>query len=97
MADENPTDRRTTDPPSPAVKDAQTESAVLAFVLRNHPAQLTADELALALLGGAGEFQEDDAIRRAVRELAGAGLLHRNGALLSPTRAARYFAALEVG
>jgi predicted transcriptional regulator len=96
MADENPTGRASLDPSSPAGADKRTESAVLALLLDEHPNQLTMPELALVLHGDVERFKPRDAAERAVQELVGAGLVHRQGKFLTPTRAALYFAALEV-
>jgi hypothetical protein len=71
------------------------ESAVLVLVLNQHPTQLTFSELSLALGGDSGDFDSRDAVERAVRELVGGGLLHRQGAFVLPTRAALYFDRLE--
>lgn len=68
--------------------DIATEAAVLQHLLDAHPSQLTSLELIRELSGGDSEFAERDAIERAVRDLSGVGLLHRNGELLAPTRAA---------
>jgi hypothetical protein len=97
MADSNPMDRGNPDPDCPADEDAKTEGAVLGFILVQHPAHLTIPELSLALNRDPGDFSANDAVERAVRELVGAGLLHIGGGFVLPTRAARYFAALEVG
>ena len=51
------------------------------------------DEIALAL--DAKDFAEKDGIARAVRDLTGVGLLRVDGELVSPTRAALRFYALE--
>ncbi|HEY6553953.1 MAG TPA: hypothetical protein VI669_11405 [Vicinamibacteria bacterium] len=96
MADTNPTDRAPLDPPSPAVEDRKTESAVLALLLNEHPARLTVDELILVLHADPDRGDPEDAGSRAVRELVGAGLVHREGRFLAPSRAALYFAALEL-
>lgn len=79
------------DPSSIAHEDARTEDAVLAFVLAEHPAQLTVAELTLELSGGSNDFADRDAIQCAVRDLAGSGLLHRLGDFVLPTRAALRF------
>ena len=79
------------DPPSLASEDARTEDAVLAFVLAEHPAQLTISELARELSGGSDDFAKSDAVECAVRDLAGSGLLHRHGDFVLPTRAALRF------
>jgi hypothetical protein len=71
-------------------------SVVLAFLLEEHPSQLTIPELSRALNAHPGGFSSDDAVERAVRELVGAGLLYCHGAFVLLTRAALYFARLEV-
>jgi hypothetical protein len=95
MADLNPTDRGASNLAYPAAQDAKTEHAVLSMVLHEHPTRLTMSELARVFgaypdLGG-----PDDAIQEAVYQLVGAGLIHRDGPFLAPTRAALYFARLE--
>jgi hypothetical protein len=98
MADQDPTgrDRAPRVTQSPARDDARTEAAVLGLLLAEHPAQLTVKEISLALYGEAADFRHADAVERAVGELVGAGLLRRSGGLVSVSRAARYFAALEL-
>lgn len=81
--------------PSPADEDGQIESAVLAFVLDEHPDRLTVDELSLALGGAAPDFDRGDAIERAMAELVRAGLLNRDGGYVVPSRPALYFHRLE--
>ncbi|HEX2391337.1 MAG TPA: hypothetical protein VHI77_00305 [Solirubrobacterales bacterium] len=76
-------DRATTE-----AQDAAIEAAVLAHLLAIHPTQLTAAELAREVAGPEADFAARDAIERAARDLAGVGLLHRNGDLLTPSRAA---------
>ena len=76
-------DRATT-----GAEDTATESAVLQHLLSIHPAQLTVAELVRELAGPEAEFAQRDAIERAARDLVAVGLLHRNGDLLTPTRAA---------
>ncbi len=77
--------------------DRGTENAVLQRVLEVHPAQLTVAELVRELAGEDAEFAERDAIERAVRDLAGVGLLHRNDDFLMPTRAALRYSELLDG
>jgi Cft2 family RNA processing exonuclease len=79
---------------SSAEEDAATESAVLSQVLALHPVTLTVDELVRELGAGSGEFTHRDDVERAVRDLVAAGLLHRNGSLVLPTRAALRFEQL---
>lgn len=97
MADENPTGRTCPDPSSPAGEDTRTESAVLALLLEEHPIHLTMDELVLVLHADPERGDPADAALRAVRELVGAGLVHREGRFLTPSRAALYFDRLELG
>ena len=72
--------------------DRRAEERVLRLILAEHPGQLSEAEIALALAGGPPAFDETDSVQRVVCELAGAGLLHRQGELLSPSRPARRFA-----
>ena len=96
MAVENPTRHTSHGPSSPAGEDKRTERAVLALLLDEHPTRLTVDELILVLHADPERGDPEDAAGRAVRELVGAGLMHREGRFLSPSRAALYFAALEL-
>ena len=75
---------------SNAGDDAATESAILQLVLALHPTAVSFEEL-VRELGGDRDARERDAIERAVRDLVGVGLLHRNESLLLPTRAALRF------
>lgn len=68
---------------------------MLAFLLDQHPARLTVDELPFAL--DAKDFAGKDAIARAVRELTAVGLLRPEGELIEPSRAALHFERLERG
>jgi Fe2+ or Zn2+ uptake regulation protein len=73
---------------STAAQDAAIEAAVLQLLLTLHPAQITFEELVREMTGTEPGFAERDAINRAVRDLAAAGLLHRHEAFVLPTRAA---------
>jgi hypothetical protein len=96
MADTNPMDCAERNPSRPGTEDQKVERVVLAFLLEEHPSQLTIPELSLTLNAHPGGFNSDDAVERAVRELVGAGLLYCQGQLILPSRAALYFAHLEV-
>jgi hypothetical protein len=67
----------------------------LALLIDEHPTRLTVDELILILHADPDRDDPQDAGERAVRDLVGAGLVHRHGYFLAPTRAALYFASLE--
>jgi hypothetical protein len=75
-------------------EDERDQLAILRQVLLLHPASLTRSELVRELSGTGQAVLSDDAAERAVRELAGTGLLHppcEAGRVL-PTRAAvRYY------
>jgi hypothetical protein len=76
-------------------EDARVESALLQRVLDLHPTRVTADELVRDLAGEDADFGARDAVERAIRELTGAGLLHRtDDGLVTPTRAALHFGEL---
>lgn len=81
----------------PSQADTLVEAAVLQQLLFLHPVQLNLEELLRELAGGEEDFGERDAAERAVRDLAAAGLLHRNGELLAPSRAALRFDELLGG
>ncbi|HEV7562686.1 MAG TPA: hypothetical protein VGO24_04230 [Solirubrobacterales bacterium] len=71
--------------------DIATESAVLQLVLDLHPVLLTLAEVVREVAGEEASFAERDSIERAVRDLSGAGLLHRKDEFAIPTRAALRF------
>jgi hypothetical protein len=78
-----------------AGEDTRVEAALLQRVLDLHPTQMTAAELVRDLAGEDADFGARDAVERAIRELTGAGLLHRaDDGLLTPTRAALHFGDL---
>jgi hypothetical protein len=72
-------------------EDVAIESAVLQHVLALHPATLTREEIVLELSGENASFAERDAVQRALRDLAGVGLLHVSDSLVLPSRAALRF------
>lgn len=73
------------------VEDEDVESAVLQQLLDLHPTRLTLEELAREFGARRNDFAAHDAVERAVRDLAGAGLLHRGDEFVAPTRAALRF------
>ena len=71
-----------------SAQDATIEAAVLRQLLALYPVQLTVEELAREIGGESADFAQTDAVERAVRELVAAGLAHRSGEVLLPSRAA---------
>jgi len=78
-------------------EDAAVEETVLRQLLLIHPAQVTVEELIVDVAADPDAFAERDSIERAVRELARAGLVHRNGDFAIPSRAALRFDELLGG
>jgi len=72
-------------------EDKVYEAAVLQQVLALHPTPATLAELVDEIAGENDDFGQRDAVERAVRDLAGCGLLHRSEALVLPSRAALRF------
>jgi len=76
-------------------EDTRVEAALIQRVLDLHPTRVTADELVRDLAGEDADFGARDEIARAIRELTGAGLLHRgDDGFVTPTRAAVHFGEL---
>jgi hypothetical protein len=76
-------------------EDARIEAVLLQRILDLHPTRVTAAELVRDLAGEEADFAARDGIERAIRELTGAGLLHRTGdGFVTPTRAAVHFGDL---
>lgn len=82
---------------SPAEEDAKVESAVLQQLLALHPTLVTVEELMREIAPEPGDFSERDAVERALRDLAAAGLVHRNDDFVLPSRAALRFDELLGG
>lgn len=72
-------------------EDLRDQGAVLTEVLTLHPAQLRLSELVREIVAGVADFEQKDAIERAVRDLVGVGLLFRSDDLVLPPRAALRF------
>jgi hypothetical protein len=70
------------------LEDLQLQRVVLDFLISCFPEQLTLDELTRELATDPTAFSERDAISNAVRDVAGAGLIHRHGHFLFPSHAA---------
>lgn len=73
---------------SPSAQDTTVEAAVLRQLLALHPIQLTVGELAREIGGETADFAQTDSVERAVQELTAAGLAHRTGEVVIPSRAA---------
>ncbi len=82
-------------PPTPSEVDRQVERVVLTHLLDADPDRLTIPEVSRAMNAGKTAFGSEDAVERAIVQLAGAGLLHCCGGFVLPTRAALYFWRLE--
>ena len=81
-----------------SVDDANAfERGVLERVVDLHPIQLTVDELVRELTDTPDDFASRDRIQIAVQQLARAGLLHRHGAFVVPTRAVLRLIELDIG
>lgn len=96
MANPNLTDCCASGLTAYAAEQLQAERIVLAFLIEEHPAQLTIPELCRALYAHPGDFKSNDVVERAVRDLVGSGLLNCEGPFVVPTRAALCFARLEM-
>jgi hypothetical protein len=73
---------------NPNAQDTTIEAAVMRQLIALHPIQLTIGELVLEIGGEGWDFAVEDAVERAVRELAAAGLAHRLSDVVTPSRAA---------
>lgn len=94
MADENPTGKGAAGPPAPEAQDLRDQAVVLTQVLANWPTHMALDDLLCEIVRDRGNFDERDRVERAVRDLIGASLVFRCGALVLPTRAAIHFSRL---
>jgi hypothetical protein len=72
-----------------------TQQAVLGLLLDAHPAQRSVEEVVREMTDRPDEFPARDAVLNAVRDLAGAGLIHRHGPFVFATRAAVRFDELH--
>lgn len=72
----------------PSHEEDLAQQAVLAVLLDAHPAQRSTEEIVRELAEDPEDFGARDRIENAIRDLAGAGLLHRQGRFVFATRAA---------
>jgi hypothetical protein len=80
---------------APGREDDLAQQSVLAILLDAHPAQRSTEEVVRELTDRPDEFAERDRIDNAIRDLVGAGLVHRHGSFLFATRAAVRFDELR--
>lgn len=81
---------------TPKAEDETIEGAVLRQLLDLHPVQLTLAEVVREMSPEKADFSQRDAVARAVKQLAAAGLVHHSGELVLPTRAAlRFYELLD--
>lgn len=96
MAIPNPICRCAPDPDSAIEADRKAQGTVLAVLIDEHPVRMTMDELILVMHADPEGNDPGITTKDAIRELICAGLVTREGRHLSPTRAALYFAAVDV-
>jgi len=86
----------TGDPDSPIEADRKAQGTVLGILVDEHPVRMTLDELILVMHADPEGDNPGASTKDALRELVSAGLVNREGRFLSPTRAALYFAWLDL-
>ncbi len=96
MAIPNLMHRCSPDPDSAIEQDRNAIGVVLSVLLDEHPIRMTLDELILVMHADPDQDDPGNTTQDAIRELVSAGLVHRDGRFLAPTRAALYFAAVDV-
>jgi hypothetical protein len=84
------------DPDSAIEQERKDIGVVLSVLIDEHPIRLTLDELIRVIHADPDDADPGTTTQDAIRELVSAGLVHRDGRFLAPTRAALYFSAVEV-
>ena len=79
----------------PAREEDLAQQSVLAILLDAYPALRSTEEVIREATDRPDEFAERDRVDNAIRDLVGAGLLHRHGSFLFATRAAVRFDELR--
>lgn len=79
----------------PSLVDRRRAARILTHLLRLYPAQLAIEEVVRELTTSAPGVDDWEAAEDAIRDLIAAGLLHRNGEFVFPTRAAQRFDELR--
>jgi hypothetical protein len=95
MAIPNLMHRCVPDPDSAIEQDRKDIGVVLSVLLDEHPIRMTLDELILVMHADPEDDDPGATTKDAIRELVSAGLVHRDGRFLAPTRAALYFFAVD--
>ncbi len=78
-----------------AEREDALQGSVLELLLIAHPAQRSVEEVVREMTDRPDEFAARDAVLNAIRDLAGAGLLHRHGPFVFATHAAVRFDELQ--
>jgi hypothetical protein len=79
-----------------AEREDSLQEGVLGLLLLAHPGQRSVEEIVREMTDRPDEFAARDAIDNAIRDLAGAGLVHRHGAFVFASRAAVRFDELRI-
>lgn len=79
--------------PHDEADDLTVQAVVLEFLI-GQPQQISMHELLLELAEPTHGPHDRDTVERAARDLVHAGLLHRSGDFVFPTRAARHYQQL---
>jgi hypothetical protein len=80
----------------PAQREDIAQQAILAILLEAHPGQRSVEEVIREMTDRPDDFAARDAVDNAIRDLVGAGLLHRHGAFVFATHAAVRFDELRI-
>jgi hypothetical protein len=83
--------------PTPAERQRNLESAVLAALVESYPQLLTEAQVIDEMTGVGDTAERAAAITKALEELAEVGLLERRGDVFVPTPASLRVAELELG
>ena len=81
---------------SVADREDMAQQAVLAILLEAHPGQRSVEEVIREMTDRPDDFAARDTIDNAIRDLVGAGLLHRHGPFVFATHAAVRFDELRI-
>jgi Fe2+ or Zn2+ uptake regulation protein len=79
-----------------AEREDMAQQAVLAILLEAHPGQRSVEEVIREMTDRPDDFAARDTVDNAIRDLVGAGLLHRHGAFVFATHAAVRFDELRI-